>query len=78
MGYVIKKTSIATEKHPTRAGEVLTFILIKGGYVYHQDDYIIKDYQYASKGIATRVMNNYIKDERPDEHWVHSYEVIEV
>ena len=33
MGYVIKKTLTATQEHPTRAGEVLEFILVKQGYV---------------------------------------------
>lgn len=80
MGYVIKKTAIATEKHPTRiGGEIIEFILVKGGYV-RTTGFILKEEQYKSKGIATRVMNNYIKSDRmtDNDFWDNKYEVVEV
>lgn len=78
MGYVIKKTSTATKKHPTRAGQVIEFILIKGGYVRYTTESIMKSDQYKSKGMATRVMNKYVEDEPFNSCWDNKYEVVEV
>lgn len=78
MGYVIKKILTATQEHPTRAGEVLEFILVKQGYVRNPDTFIIKEETYKTKKTAERYMNQYIENDYRDDCWEAKYEVVEV
>ena len=78
MGYVIKHTLTATENHPTRAGEVLEFILVKKGYVRNPDTFLL-DYEcYKSKKTAERYMNQHIENDYRDDSWDSKYEIVEV
>lgn len=77
-GYVIKKTSTATNEHPTRAGEVIQFIIVKRCHVHSVRDLILPEHCYKTKKTAERYMNQYIDDEYKDKCWESKYEVVEV
>lgn len=77
MGYVIKETITATQEHSTRAGEVVEYILIKGGYVCSTKDYILESDCYKTKGTAQKVLRKYKKELR-ENYWKYEFEIVEV
>ena len=77
MGYVIKETITATEEHPTRAGEVIEYILVKGGYVCSTKDFILEPDCYKTKASAQRVLRKY-KEELRENYWKYEFEIVEV
>lgn len=77
MGYVIKETITATQEHPTRAGEVIEYILVKGGYVRSTKDFILESDCYKTKGVAQRVLRKY-KEGMREKDWKYEFELMEV
>lgn len=70
MGYVIKVTYTSGE----HAGH--SYLLMKGGYVADEKEYIIEDNQYKTKGIAERICKKYFENneqeyeiERKSHEW---------
>ena len=78
MGYVIKETITATQEHPTRAGEVNEYILVKGGYVCSTKDFILESDCYKTKGAVQRVLRKYKESTKEKEDWKYEFEVVEV
>lgn len=77
MGYVIKETITATQEHTTRAGEVIEYILVKGGYVRSTKDFILKSDCYKTKDVAQRVLRKY-KESIREKDWKYEFEVVGV